>query len=167
MEHAEDVKSMKCRFFFNIFDLDGSGFISRDELFHVVGVLLSDVRDEDNVFVKKHRKSLLDSGKGNTPISSPLKQSTNHRDSITEELLDFPDQHHNNLNIGHSGVEIDFHALFDSIDTDGSGEISYDEFQMWFEQGDSMGLFHGLLDDIDAVQARFKEHFGDSDVPAV
>ena len=63
---------------------------------------------------------------------------------------------------GSEGVEIDFNSLFESIDTDGSGEISYEEFEAWFNQGDSAGLFIGLLDDIDAVQARFKEHFGET-----
>ena len=58
-ERQADLKKMKCEFFFNIFDLDGSGFISREELFHVVAVLLSDVEDaEINTFVRRHRKSL-------------------------------------------------------------------------------------------------------------
>lgn len=209
-ERSADLKKMKCEFFFNIFDLDGSGFISREELFHVVAVLLSDVEDaEKNTFVRKHRKSLDGNpaaaaaaaadraasgqsspakprnsfasitqltGMGNNEesegVSSRERSSTatststspkrGPRDSLSEELLDFPPEHHNNLTIGNEGVEIDFNSLFESIDTDGSGEISYEEFEAWFNHGDSAGLFVGLLDDIDAVQARFKEHFGET-----
>ena len=58
-QRAADLKKMKSQFFFNIFDLDGSGFISREELYPVVAVLLSDVADaEKNTFVRTHRKSL-------------------------------------------------------------------------------------------------------------
>ena len=185
----------KTRFLFNIFDLDGSGMISRSELHHVIGVLLSEADDEDlekNEFVRRHRvsnagstsplrssftrpnqdKNIMESsstvsasGASSDAAVSPghgRANSGGHRDSHAEVLLDFHPEHHNNILIGNEGIEIDIGSLFDSIDTDGSGEISFAEFEVWYEHGSSQGLFAGLVDDMGAVQARFSEHFGSS-----
>ena len=42
--------------------------------------------------------------------SSPTKRGA-HRDSLTEELLDFHPEYHNNITIGNEGLEIDFNSL--------------------------------------------------------
>lgn len=189
-ETDEEFKRSKTRFLFNIFDLDGSGMISRSELHHVIGVLLSETGEQDLEKIEIVRRHRVSNAGGTSPMRSSFtspsqeNQNTNSsstvtassaaatspgrkhgcadglRDSSAEVLLDFHPEHTNNILIGNEGIEIDINSLFDSIDTDGSGEISFSEFEVWYEHGSSQGLFSGLVDDMGAVQARFRDHFG-------
>jgi Ca2+-binding EF-hand superfamily protein len=160
-ETDEEFKRSKTRFLFNIFDLDGSGMISRSELHHVIGVLLSETGEQDLEKIEIVRRHRVSNAGGTSPMRSSFtspsqeNQNTNSsstvtassaaatspgrkhgradglRDSSTEVLLDFHPEHTNNILIGNEGIEIDINSLFDSIDTDGSGEISFSEFEVW------------------------------------
>ena len=48
--------------------------------------------------------------------------------------------------------QVDYQELFDEIDTDGSGEISFEEFSIWFNTENNKQLFAGLVDPIDQIE---------------
>ena len=56
---------------------------------------------------------------------------------------------------------MDYDGLFEAIDTDGSGGISFTEFSEWFNNVDrSYGdLFSHLIDPIDQVEKNLRVHF--------
>jgi serine/threonine protein kinase len=122
----DETTEEKAKFFFSLFDIDGNGTISKKELYQVIGMLLAEA-DEDNQFTKKHAKT---SNSGREAITIDSSEIQDYLDTDAVPMSD----------------EIDFNSLFQEIDTDNSGEISYDEFLVWFSKGEADGLFNGILD---------------------
>jgi serine/threonine protein kinase/Ca2+-binding EF-hand superfamily protein len=135
----------KSKFFFSIFDLDKSGTISRRELYQVIGMLLAE-SDEENTFRQRHsRRSYHDTEIiGRESVAMPTEED--------EDVADYSD-----TDAYPMSDEIDLEAVFKEIDTDGSGEISLDEFTEWFAKGEADGLFTSILDPMTQTATRMAQ----------
>jgi calcium/calmodulin-dependent protein kinase I len=132
----------KSKFFFSIFDLDKSGTISRKELYQVIGMLLAE-SNEENTFRQRHSRRAHDTEViGRESIAMSTEEEV--ADYLVTDAYPMSD-------------EIDLEAVFKEIDTDGSGEISLEEFTEWFAKGEADGLFASILDPMTQTETRMSQ----------
>jgi serine/threonine protein kinase len=141
-----DKKVRRTKLFFSIFDQDGNGTISRTELENVVAMLLYDHTAHTEVDVLSHVPDREFYDKYDADPVDVLKSVPGE----AMQAMDIPDT------FNETNSELDYKALFDSIDTDRSGEICFDEFSAWFNKHDERSLFSRLLDPIQAVERHFR-----------
>jgi len=154
---SAEEQLMRTRLFFSLFDQDGNGTISRRELENVVGMLIND---------KSPMMSTNYSANNNAEEAESPALSYTFRDrydkmptdalehAVGEADIDLIPDTFNEIN-----SEVDYKKLFDSIDTDNSGEICFDEFSVWFNKNEKNNLFSNLIDPIHSIEKNLQMFF--------
>jgi calcium-dependent protein kinase len=120
----------KARVYFDIFDSDGSGSISLDELQFVMAQLISEARGsgdgsgDGNLPSPPPSPSSMEQGLGvSTLPPSPSPSASSPSSSPASTLLDDA-----------ASTRDPISELFAAIDSDGDGQISFEEFQSWLQR---------------------------------
>jgi len=149
----------RTKLYFSLFDLDGNGYISRDELAYVIGMLMTENE-------RHPRDSPTGSGDGGSsyheehmsPERTSRQSFRNAYNVVPSDALEHWKKQNPEMNaevdddmnipdtFRDTDDEIDYTAIFNDIDTDGSGEICFDEFSIWFNNGKNKDLFQSLVD---------------------
>lgn len=169
---AAQANDDRTRLYFSLFDQDGNGTISRTELTSVVGMLMCGEGEgaAGTAINKTSTRGGRSPGRERERHSTSPSRHSFHNGynmdpsdtlsvyvsaKVIEEIDD-----DNNIPDTYSTMneEIDYIELFDAIDTDGSGEISYAEFSAWFNEGSHRSFFNNLIDPIDRIEQNL-DHF--------
>ena len=151
MEYSEKRTKM----FFSLFDADGNGTISRSELANVTSMLIN---DRDQEYSTSPDLADIDMENNFSTIASDKIQSSSEAD--LKQIADMEEAADDrNIPDTFTALNDDYADLFDSIDTDGSGEISYAEFSEWFNKNEHASYFSRLLDPIDHIKRDMKGYF--------
>ena len=158
-----EERMLRTKLFFSLFDQDGNGTISRRELENVVGMLLND--RSPTASMSDMRSTTVTNEKDAAGVGPELQHTFSDRydkmptDALTAHGVDEADLDYIPDTFTEINMEIDCKELFDSIDTDNSGEICFDEFSVWFNENEKSNLFSNLVDPIQVIEKKLLMHF--------
>ena len=137
----------RTRLFFTLFDLDGNGFISKSELHNVVGMLVNE-KFKNSESADSYSGSGSGKEKGNDDSSPHTPKDYSHE----------PQEHKPEV-----PIYVDPDDLFEQIDINHNGEISYPDFKEWFNKPETSHLFVHLKHDIDHLETEIKHVYQDKE----